>query len=955
MYVIKGPKLVVPPQGYRLPSDNERDKLGQMSSEIDRLRGMISATSGDQKKEFIRMRRDLNADMIDFMEKHKIYYVPGGQMQKVKFVESIVDEVKKELLLEGGAGSGNWGHKGRPGHRGGSLPGGGKSGVSAHEVPSVSSSRMAGRLKQKGITNSGEAMTYLKRKYPGQPEDRYGRAITKAGMGGAGIAASPKVASQTASKVRNVKGPVSPSAAGKSLGGKSVETSTTTAEGLGPVPKHVSEIMALKSSSERMRELKKLSSSDAIFMVADLDDNVSSEALWASRNDQVHLAWDAVGKHEPGQAEFLRRNIIYKTVDEGLLRKTKGEGAAERLRAVNMFGKDYLVGVQDFVDGKRSSLPELSDKMKAEIKKVGSKGKDDQDFAELMDHAFRASDMGTVHMYFRKEWTSGKTPEIGLALADHARKIYGGKMYYPKEEVLRSAHALFSERITGNEALAMTYIRTLKAVNRQVMDVVYPGSNDLTLYRGTGVEELTSKAAGVKALVASNPLSSWTTERKVADEFGTFSLGQAAVLEGRVKRDDILVHHTMFPFQNQKEFVVISPKPREVSIVKRFAGLGKESKKNVEEAKARKMDLVVIDRNADDIDWMRIAKTKKKLRMHESFGKLINVIAGESIHAILEGGPGSGNWGHAGRPGHRGGSLPGGGKGRVSAHEVPSVSSSRMAGRLKQKGITNSGEAMTYLKRKYPGQPEDRYGRAITKAGMGGAGIAASPKVGPELGLPKAKSGNKLRTADVSKENTDIAGKIKEISEKHGFEIKFGGSFPKGNNAMVKFYNSGKQVGRLHFKLRPEFDDVYLDSFFMDKAFQNTGLGGDVVEQIVNYARSSKVAKVFLLANGGLDGVGRYAWAVMGFDYRDLLEGKSIESRFKKWAEKKGISLGEKSFPHSWDVASYRSSDGRKLGKEFFLDSKNVWSYLADLNVSKGSLGSEVFKNFISKRKVANG
>jgi hypothetical protein len=99
-YVIKGPKLIVPPQGYRLPSDNERDKLGQMSSEIDRLRGMISATSGAQKKEFIIARRDLNAEMIDYMEKHKIYYVPGGQMRKVKFVESIAKEVLKELLTE---------------------------------------------------------------------------------------------------------------------------------------------------------------------------------------------------------------------------------------------------------------------------------------------------------------------------------------------------------------------------------------------------------------------------------------------------------------------------------------------------------------------------------------------------------------------------------------------------------------------------------------------------------------------------------------------------------------------------------------------------------------------------------------------------------------------------------------------------------------------------------------
>jgi hypothetical protein len=134
LYVIKSPKPIVPPQGYRLPSDKERDKLGQMSSEIDRLRGLISATSGDKKKELIRMRRDLNADLIDFMERHKIYYVPGGQMRKVKFIESIADEVKKELLLEGGPGSGHYGHKGRPGKRGGSLPGGT---ISAHGYTGV--------------------------------------------------------------------------------------------------------------------------------------------------------------------------------------------------------------------------------------------------------------------------------------------------------------------------------------------------------------------------------------------------------------------------------------------------------------------------------------------------------------------------------------------------------------------------------------------------------------------------------------------------------------------------------------------------------------------------------------------------------------------------------------------------------------------------------------------------
>jgi hypothetical protein len=185
MYVIKGPKPMVPPEGYRLPSDKESDKLGAMYAEIERLRGLIQATKGEVKKELIRQRRDVNAAMIDFMEKHKIYYVPMGQVQKTKFVESIADQVKKELLLEGGPGSGYWGHKGRPGRRGGSVPGGG---ISAHTTgieKRVYSRAMALKLRSKGITSASDALAYLRQKYPGQPEGRYQRALSKAGISGA--------------------------------------------------------------------------------------------------------------------------------------------------------------------------------------------------------------------------------------------------------------------------------------------------------------------------------------------------------------------------------------------------------------------------------------------------------------------------------------------------------------------------------------------------------------------------------------------------------------------------------------------------------------------------------------------------------------------------------------------------------------------------------------------------
>lgn len=72
-----------------------------MSTEISRLRSLILVTKGAQKKDLIIARRDLNAEMIDYMENHKIYYVPGIMVTRgIEFVESLTKEVWKELLTE---------------------------------------------------------------------------------------------------------------------------------------------------------------------------------------------------------------------------------------------------------------------------------------------------------------------------------------------------------------------------------------------------------------------------------------------------------------------------------------------------------------------------------------------------------------------------------------------------------------------------------------------------------------------------------------------------------------------------------------------------------------------------------------------------------------------------------------------------------------------------------------
>ena len=127
---------------------------------------------------------------------------------------------------------------------------------------------------------------------------------------------------------------------------------------------------------------------------------------------------------------------------------------------------------------------------------------------------------------------------------------------------------------------------------------------------------------------------------------------------------------------------------------------------------------------------------------------VVKDIAGETIGSLFEGGPGSGHWGHAGRPGHRGGSASRGSG--ISAHvagKEKRVYSRVMAIRIKRKGITDPDQALSYIKSKYPGQPEDRYQRAVTRAGIKTSGATMSVGLKTEVQMKVQKD---LETGAIS-------------------------------------------------------------------------------------------------------------------------------------------------------------------------------------------------------------
>lgn len=92
------------PEGYRLPSFAEHEKLSAWDTERERLSGMISVSSGDRKKEYIYARKDITANIIDYAEKNNIYFVRGSnywQGGDASVFEQSLEFARKPSLPEG--------------------------------------------------------------------------------------------------------------------------------------------------------------------------------------------------------------------------------------------------------------------------------------------------------------------------------------------------------------------------------------------------------------------------------------------------------------------------------------------------------------------------------------------------------------------------------------------------------------------------------------------------------------------------------------------------------------------------------------------------------------------------------------------------------------------------------------------------------------------------------------
>ena len=333
-------------------------------------------------------------------------------------------------------------------------------------------------------------------------------------------------------------------------------------------------------------------------------------------------------------------------------------------------------------------------------------------------------------------------------------------------------------------------------------------------------------------------------------------------------------------------------------------------------------------------------------------------IAKDIASEIVEGGAGSGNWGHKGRPGHVGGSLPGGGG--VHAYTpggaIPptglvapaprSRSSSYMAnylrGRIAQGKYSTSETALSKLHSKFPGQPEARYGRALRKAGLFSTPAMTAAVTAATGGTQTVAREVQPQAPAVSRMMADNL--IGSVARYHGYDMKATGQLP--GTVTHKFYKAGVPLGYVTWTLSRGLDRNrgYVDGFFIDDRIQAKGLGVDVVDQIAKMTTLHGGNRLELLANGSA-GVGRYAWAMMGFDFQYKDTALVYSTTFKEFLGSRGVDAKGLDFKHSWEIASFVHK-GEKLGKEFLMKRSN--SYNAKLDLNPASISFKVFQKYLS-------
>lgn len=253
----------------------------------------------------------------------------------------------------------------------------------------------------------------------------------------------------------------------------------------------------------------------------------------------------------------------------------------------------------------------------------------------------------------------------------------------------------------------------------------------------------------------------------------------------------------------------------------------------------------------------------------EAWHKLIRKYVSETLwnpyypdRKVEKGGPGSGNFGHAGLAGVHGGSSPA------------------------KSGFRASPSESTYFPKDWL-SPSDESKKSI--------------KIMKNLGGTDPKSG------------FTVSGSVNYNSHNNE-KVTYNG---------YVYNKTGEKVGSVQVLYSVDLLVGEISEVMLDKQVQGTGFGKRYVEHIEDTLSEMGARELTVTATAS---VGGYFWAKVGYDFRSQQGRDTVVRRLKsawmkRYPMKKMPSRARSNNVHPWEIAALVGPDGYKIGKEALLGS----------------------------------
>jgi len=312
-----------------------------------------------------------------------------------------------------------------------------------------------------------------------------------------------------------------------------------------------------------------------------------------------------------------------------------------------------------------------------------------------------------------------------------------------------------------------------------------------------------------------------------------------------------------------------------------------------------------------------------------------------NVTIIEKGGPGSGDFGHRGRPGKVGGSAGTGISGRltISSEEA----SARKMKRIEQamQARANALKGGKKFGKELKDAPRDYYD-VISKEDLERANDTISMATNGKM----TDAVNFIYNAYVfNHKESGIRTEINTINVEFRKIQVFGNVYDVNGDSIGEFERIIHSDGEVH--------NEYLK---LDRIEQGSGFGAKLYENSELTYLEAGIENVTIYAN--ID-VGGYAWARMGFDFVNDANREDIhESIVRNYARKHKVakalainelanSWGITSKSKAWEFAAFTDSDGDRIGKKVMLGS----DWFAKKSINLNDEGFLVGMNYYAKKK----